>query len=87
MLQRSLSLIRRYPSPESIDLTFATAEVEERMRIWANKNLTIKYVPPTDPTPERERHRGTIRGGLPPDSLQRSLLSPFFNPVRMTLLC
>ena len=61
MLQRSLSLIRRYPSPESIDLTFATAEMEERLRIWVDKNMTIKYVLPHRPeTRVRLMHRGTI---------------------------
>ncbi|CAM9701878.1 unnamed protein product [Laminaria digitata] len=42
MLQRSLSLLRRFPTSESIDLTFATAETEERLRLWAQNALSVK---------------------------------------------
>lgn len=45
VLQRSLGLVRRHPSPDSIDLTFVTAETGERLRIWVNKNITIRCVP------------------------------------------
>ncbi|CAN0359784.1 unnamed protein product [Ectocarpus sp. 8 AP-2014] len=41
MLRRSLSLLRRHPHPESIDLTFATHKLEESLRLWAHKRLAV----------------------------------------------
>ncbi|CAN0047496.1 unnamed protein product [Ectocarpus fasciculatus] len=41
MLRRSLSLLRRHPHPESIDLTFASPKLEESLRLWAHKRLTV----------------------------------------------
>ncbi|CAN0310866.1 unnamed protein product, partial [Ectocarpus sp. 12 AP-2014] len=41
MLRRSLSLLRRHPHPESIDLTFATPKLEESLRLWAHKRLAV----------------------------------------------
>lgn len=89
MLRRSLSLIRRYPSPESIDLTFATAEMEERLRVWVDENLTIKYVLLTAPLlyTARRMQCGTTRGNLPPRLLfaVKVALFDFYLAFRMTL--
>lgn len=41
LLSRSLSLIRRYPTPDCVDLTFASMEEEERLRKWAHDRLTV----------------------------------------------
>lgn len=41
MLRRSVSLLRRLPEPDAIDLTFSTVEEEERFRHWTQKNLSI----------------------------------------------
>ncbi|CBN78822.1 hypothetical protein Esi_0145_0032 [Ectocarpus siliculosus] len=41
MLRRSLSLLRRHPHPESIDLTFATPKLEESLRLWVHKRLAV----------------------------------------------
>ncbi|CAB1120732.1 unnamed protein product [Ectocarpus sp. CCAP 1310/34] len=41
MLRRSLSLLRRHPHPESIDLTFSTPKLEESLRLWAHKRLAV----------------------------------------------
>lgn len=42
MLPRSISLLCRHPKPVSVDLTFETADLEERFRRWVNKRLTIR---------------------------------------------
>lgn len=42
LLQRSHSLIRRFPSPDTVDLTFPTTDAEERMRHFTNEMFAVR---------------------------------------------
>ncbi|CAN0078288.1 unnamed protein product [Ectocarpus sp. 4 AP-2014] len=65
MLRRSLSLLRRHPHPESIDLTFATPKLEESLRRWAHKRLAVVNQASSLPRESSKRIVQALQG-LPP---------------------
>lgn len=66
LLERSLSLIRRFPTPDSVNLTFPTADAEERLRKFVNERLTVKA--PQASFRRSSRHVTVAMQGRCPDS-------------------